>query len=54
MSQNPAFVIITNVPDQNYELLQQKLNLDTKLRWKGYAATLLCTSSYHTTLADYG
>ena len=32
MSHNPAFVLITNVPEQSYELLLQKLNLDMYIR----------------------
>lgn len=32
MSYNPAFVLITNVPEQSYELLLQKLNLDMYIR----------------------
>lgn len=32
MSHNPALVLITNVPEQNYELLLRKLNLDMYVR----------------------
>jgi hypothetical protein len=32
MSYNPAFVLITNVPEQSYEILLQKLNLDIYVR----------------------
>jgi hypothetical protein len=39
MSHHPAFVMITNVPEQSYELLLQKFNLYMYIRNQNDAAT---------------